>query len=117
MARVAHTPAQLSATDAQADGVALTFVAADATNKEQVSLTGREVIVAWNSSADTARTVTITSVADEMGRTGDIATDSLAFGTFHVYGPFSLEGWEQTDGNLYFEASHADVKFAVIRLP
>lgn len=116
MARVTHTPTQALATDAQSDGVSLTFTAADATNKEQVALTGREIIIARNTGAG-ARTVTITSTADELGRTDDITADSIPAGEFHIYGPFGLEGWEQTDGNLYFEAEHAEVTFAIIRLP
>lgn len=116
MARVTMTPTDLSATDAQTDGVSVTFTAADATNKQQVTLTGREIIIAHNTGAG-ARTVTITSVADDMGRTGDITADSIAAGGYHAYGPFPLEGWEQTDGKLYFEASHAEVEFAILRTP
>lgn len=95
------------------DGVVVTETAADATNKEQVKLTGRELLLARNTGAG-ARTVTITSVAKD-GRTGHITADSIAAGAIHVFGPFALLGWAQTDGYLYFEAEHAEVKWSVIR--
>jgi hypothetical protein len=90
-------------------------VAADATNKEEVVITGREILIAQNTGAG-ARTVTITSVAIN-GRTGDITSYSLGAGEFGVFGPFRREGWAQGTGKLYFEAEHAEVKWAVIRLP
>lgn len=95
-------------------GVALTETAANATDKEQMRLTGREVLIARNSGAE-ARVVTITSVADPVtGRTGNI-TESVPAGEMYVLGPFSVQGFRQTDGMIYFEAAHADVKWSAIR--
>jgi len=112
MARVTHT-AQKKATASPLDGVVLTETAADVTNKEQVKWTGREIIVAHNTGAS-ARTVTITSTADSLGRTGDITADSIAAGAIAFYGPFNGEGWKQADGYIYFEANNAEVKFGII---
>jgi len=98
-------------------GVAVIFSAADVASKNEFVLTGAEIIVARNTGAGAA-TVTINSVANARGRTKDIVADSIAAGAFHVYGPFrSLDGWRQSGGKLHFEASSADIGFAVINLP
>lgn len=95
----------------------LTLTAADATNKEQFASSGKDLVVAFNSGVS-ARTVTITSVADaKNNRTGDITTYALAAGKYAFFGPFERNGWMQSDGNIYLEASHADVKWGVIALP
>ena len=118
MARQAHTP--LSAIgpltdDYVADAANLTMTAADTSNNEAVVLTGSELVFAHNTGTS-ARTVTITSIADRRGRTGDIATYASAAGEYHVFGPFDLNGWQQADGKLYFAASHAEVKLGVVKL-
>lgn len=97
-------------------GVAVTMTAADTVNKEQFALTGREVLIIQNTGAS-AYTYTITSVADPYNRTGHITAQSIAAGAIHVIGPLGLEGWRQTDGNLYLEANNAAVKYGVITLP
>lgn len=97
-------------------GVAVTMTAADTTNKEQLALTGREVLIVHNTGAS-SRTYTVTSVADPYGRTGDITAQTILAGAIHTVGPFGLLGWQQTGGYLYVEASHAEVKFGVIALP
>lgn len=93
----------------------LTMTAADVANKEQTTLTGDELVVAHNTDSG-AHTVTITSIADSNGRTGNIASYSLAAGDYVVFGPFEMDGWRQADGALYFEADSATVKFGVIRV-
>jgi hypothetical protein len=97
-------------------GVLCTQTAADPTNLNRCVHTGRELILARNTGA-TARTVTITSVDDPYGRQEHISAESIAAGALRMYGPFPVAGWRQTDGYLYFEASHAEVVFTVIRLP
>jgi len=99
-----------------AAGVAVTMTAVDTTNHEQVALTGRELILIHNTGGS-SYTYTITSVADPYGRTGHITTQTIAAGAIHVLGPLSLEGWRQTDGMLYLEASNTAVKIGVISLP
>jgi len=95
---------------------AVTMTAADTTNKNSFPLTGREIVIAQNTGAS-SRTVTITSVDDRYGRSEDIAAESIAAGAIQVYGPgLALEGWQQTDGSLYLEANHAEVKFGILRL-
>lgn len=101
-----------------ANSADLPMTAADAVNKEQFVMTGKgEIVIAHNTGAST-RTITITSVAHPNSRrTGDITTYSLGAGEYAAFGPFEREGWIQSDGNMYIEASHAEVKFGVITLP
>lgn len=118
MARQSHTaltalgPKSSVYTAGAAD---VTMTAADVANYEQVTHDGAILVLAHNEDAG-AQTVTITSIADERGRTGDITTYSLAAEDRAVFGPFDLEGWEQADGKLYFAASSANVKLGVISL-
>lgn len=119
MARVnltAQVPTPVLAGALAADAAKLTWTAADATNFQMTDHTGNELILAWNQSADTDRTVTIETVADDLGRTGDIAAYNVDFASISVLGPFPLEGFRQSNGKLNFKASHADIKFAVIKL-
>jgi hypothetical protein len=98
--------------------VAVTFAAADASNKNSFIMNANELLIAWNGHATDPFTVTINSIADTHGRTKDITADSLAAGEMHVYGPFrELEGWQQASGVLHLEASSVEIKFAVIALP
>jgi hypothetical protein len=98
-----------------ANGADLAMSAADVSNMNQVVATGYDLIVAHNTGAST-RTVTITSVADKYGRTGHITSYSLAAGEYAAFGPFELEGWKQSDGYLYFQADHAEVKFGIVAM-
>jgi len=101
--------------DYTANAADLTMTAADVTNKNQVTASGDDLIIAHNTGAATY-TVTITSIADPYGRTGDIATYSLEAGDYAIFGAFSSDGWLQTDGKLYFEASNVAVKFGVLQI-
>jgi hypothetical protein len=90
--------------------------AANATNKEQFVASGNDLIIAHNSGAS-PYTVTVTSVADDEGRSGDITVYSIAAGTIAILGPFKRHGWAQTNGMIYLEAENASVKFGVLALP
>jgi len=95
---------------------AVTMSAGDTANKTSVRRTGREIVIDPDPGGS-SRTVTITSVDDRYGRSEDIAAESIAAGAIQVYGPgLALEGWQQTDGSLYLEANHAEVKFGILRL-
>lgn len=95
---------------------AVTLTAADTTNKNMFTMTGKDLLIIQNTGGSAA-TWTATSVADPYGRVGNIAAESIAAGAIRVFGPIPLEGWAQTDGKFYLEASANTVKFAVIRLP
>ncbi len=100
--------------EADYDGAVLTTTAADTTNQNDCAWTGGMVLIAHNDGVS-SRTVTVTASADDLGRSTNIS-DSIGAGTIVTYGPFKTgNGWRQSDGMLYFEADHADVKFAVIQ--
>jgi hypothetical protein len=93
------------------------MTAANATDFESASFTGREILI-WHNTGVTGRTVTIESVADgALKRTGDVTTYAVGAGLYGAMYLGALEGWRQSGGLLYFKASHADVKFGVLRLP
>lgn len=97
------------------EGVKLTLTAADTSNNNAFVASGNDLVVAQNTD-DAAQTVTVTSVADPYGRSGDISAYSIAAGEVHILGPFKNTGWMQSDGKVYLTASDAAVKFGVIRL-
>lgn len=72
----------------------------------------RLLVIAQNSGAS-GRTVTITSKADPYNRTGDITAYAIAAGLVSAW-IIERTGFYQTDGMLYLEANHAEVKFAAI---
>lgn len=78
---------------------------------------GRLLLVAINTGT-TARTVTITSKVDPFNRTGDITAYAVALGALAspIASAWILErqGFYQSDGMLYVEANHAEIKFACI---
>ncbi len=97
-------------------GADFVFTAADAVNGNSFASTGRELLLVQNSGA-TPYTVTVSSVADGLKRTGDIAAYSVGAGLTSMLGPFSQPGWQQSDGTVHVTASNAAVKLAVVRLP
>jgi hypothetical protein len=100
-----------------ANSADLVETAGDAVFGHQTPLVNRKtLVIAHNTSAATARTVTFLSVADAKNRTGDITAYSLAAGEIAVFGPFATEGWANA-GNLWIDVSHAEMKLAVITLP
>lgn len=121
MARLALTvqepPSAYPSLPLAADDADVAFTAAGAAFADGASypMTGRELLLVRNANAG-AQTISIDSVADTRRRTGDISAYSLAAGEIAAFWINRTEGWRQSDGNLYFEASAADVEFAVIRL-
>jgi hypothetical protein len=97
-------------------GALATFAAADVANGNQFAMSGGERVLVWNTSADTAYVASLTSAADSLGRTKDIS-ESVAFGTVRIFGPFQTPGWKQTDGYFYLSGANAALKFAVLTPP
>lgn len=94
--------------------------AAGATGGDTITVTGREVIIAYNSHATTAYTFTITSQVDGQNRTGDITTYSLAAGEFAVFSGAltNAPGWKNVStGLLSVAVSNAAIKWAILQLP
>ncbi len=77
----------------------------------------RLLLIAINTGI-TGRTVTITSKVDPFNRTGDITAYAVAIGALAspIASAWILErqGFYQSDGMLYCEANHAEIKFACI---
>jgi hypothetical protein len=101
-----------------AAGVAVTMTAEDIANHSRFPLTGRELLLIWNSHATTTYTYTVYSVADQAGRVLDITAQNIVAQAIHVLGPLSTnQGWRQSDGGVNVDANNASVKFGVIVLP
>lgn len=95
-------------------GVALTQAAADVGNGNQFTSSGNDLLIVQNTGGS-PYTVTISSVPDALGRTGDVTTQSLAAGEIRVFWLPAL-GWQQADGKIYVSASNAAVKFGIVVL-
>lgn len=108
MARTKVNPFSILGAYHDADGVEVTFVACDTTNGNYARLSGGEVLVARGTGL-----LTIHSVPDALGRTGNL-TKTLAGTEDAVYfGPFPVVGFGQSDGSLWFNGA-AGVEVAVL---
>ncbi len=83
----------------------------------QCVYTDKLLVLAINTHASTDYTVTFTSRADSHGRSGDVTSYQVLHANTVSAFMFVADGWRQNDGNLYFEANNAAVKFAIIQLP
>jgi hypothetical protein len=93
---------------------------AGSTDGDTIACNGRDILLVYNSSADTVYTCTVTSVANAKGRTGDIASYSLAAGDFAAFGVgLTLSpGWRNSStGLIALDVENAAVKWMVLRLP
>jgi hypothetical protein len=94
----------------------LTVATADVDDKNKVTFSGSKILLIAHNTDAGAHDITVSSVADEFGRTGDITDYSLGADEYAVFGPFVANGWKQSDGALYFEADDATVKFGIVEL-
>lgn len=86
-------------------------------NGAKFLFTGREIIHVRNVHATDPFTVTLVSIADNaQKRTKDVVY-TLQAGDQAFFGPFSLDGWLQSDGYFYLDGSDASIEFCVIRFP
>jgi hypothetical protein len=94
------------------------FTACDPANHDQFAFTGRELILARNAHADTAKWVTLESVAEGVTkRTGDITQYSLGAGKFLAFWAGNLTGWNQSGNKFFLKCESTDIKYAIIRIP
>lgn len=98
-----------------ADALDLVMTAADAANDNQFVLDGSVLIVAHNTGVG-ARTITLTSKADDRNRTGDVTSYSIGADEYMCFKVDNTVGWRQSDGFMYLDAEHAEVKIGIIRL-
>lgn len=101
-----------------ANGADYTMAAGTVTDGDTFVCTGREILLCRNINV-AAKTITITSIADETNRTEDIATYSIGAGEYAVFGVglTNAKGWKSTAGTIRITVEHADVLVAVLRLP
>jgi len=116
MSRTALTPVQLKQDNyaVQPGDLAISF-ASDAVNGNLFGCTGKEILIVQNTDAGAAHTFTVTSVADALGRTGDINDYSIAASSFAAIQLSQIAGWKETDGNIYVSVSDSHVTFCVLR--
>jgi len=103
--QAAPTPGQLD----------ITFTAADVANGNAFPFSGREVLLVQNADGAAAHHFTVSSVADGLGRTGDITAYTVALSGFSAIDANTLQGWLEGDGNIYLSGDNASIKFAVLR--
>jgi hypothetical protein len=99
----------------------ITWQASDASLHNYTPLVeGKTVLLVQNINAS-AKTVTLTSVADTpFNRTGDVTAYSLDQYEIAWFGPFKAAGWSHgagATGGIWIDTNHADVMLAVITLP
>jgi len=112
---VSVQPGALLGGTVQAGALTKAFTDCDADNGNKTTLTGTELFLVWNTDSG-AQTITFSSVADSMGRVGDIANYSVAANGHAIVGPFPTAGWQQVDGDIYYLASDAKVKVLPLKL-
>ncbi len=97
--------------------VLITLTAGDASNDMEFLNDGRSVLMVVQGASGTP-TVTVVSVADAIGRTGDIA-QLMGINTTRIFGPFSPKGaWNQSSGKINLDLdTDTNTTVAVIRLP
>lgn len=124
MARTALTVRTATSVDAgaiSADGAALALTAGDVANGNKFVSSGKDYLLVYNSSTDTDYYVTINSVADDKGRTGDVTQYDVGYGEFALFGPFTRKGWAQTSGadagSITLDCENAALFVAAIRIP
>lgn len=90
------------------------FVASDNVNGNSFVSTGREILVVYN--AGSSATLTVSSVADASGRTGDL-TQVVGAGAYFVTQMFPITGWRQTDGTIHLTTTASTLQIMVIHFP
>jgi hypothetical protein len=98
-----------------AGDLAAAMVAMDAVNGNSFVATGQEILFFQNSGGSTY-TVTVSSVADNLGRLDtSLTTYSILAGGFAAIQMKALAGWLQSGNLVYLACSNAAVKVAVLR--
>jgi len=112
MARTALIP--VAAPGCYSNPVDVGMTAADVGNMNQFTMSGNDLLLFQV--AATPYTVTLTSIADAQGRTGDITTFSIPANKTYMWGPVKQLGWAQPGNLMYLAGSNAGLLIGVIRL-
>jgi hypothetical protein len=94
----------------------VTFTAADNANGHTTTWAGNRMLVVARNSGAGARTITVTSIADSHGRTGDVSAFSMGAGEYCAF-IVERDGWQQSDNCLYWTAEHSEVLVAILAIP
>jgi hypothetical protein len=110
------TPLKANNTAINAGDLKVILTVIDTVNGNAFGVTGREILIISNPDV-AAHTVTVSSVADHLGRTQDIAAYNVPAGEIHAINLSTLEGWQNggIGGNLNFTGNSALVKVGVLR--
>lgn len=92
----------------------LAFTAADVANGNQWASAGDEILLVWNTDVSQHH-FTLTSAPDARGRSDDITNYAVAAGVISAFKVSAMDGWRQSDGNVYVSGDNAAVKFAVLK--
>lgn len=98
-----------------ADSLDFAFASSDSSNGNDFAASGNDLIL-WQNTDVSARTITIASVADNLGRTGDVTTYSVGAGEFGCFYVGAGNGWQQSTGKVNINTSNALLKVVVLQL-
>ena len=118
MAQTPLTPVTLKQNNyaVLAGDLAIVPVAMDAVNGNSFPATGQEILLFQNSDGAAAHTVTVTSVADSLGRLDTALTAySIPLNGIAMVQMSQLIGWIQPGQVVYLATNSALVKIAVLR--
>lgn len=96
-------------------GLAVTETAADTGAGNETAGVNDVLLIAHNTHGSTTYTVTITSVADQFGRTGNVAAVNLVAGEIRIF-RLTMHGWADSNGKFNFSANNAAIKFGLVTL-
>lgn len=118
MAQTPLTPVTMKENNyaVQAGDLTLSMDTADNVNGNSFPATGKEILLIQNPDAS-PHTFTVTSVADQLGRTGDITSYSIPATSIAVIDMDTLAGWKQTNGTVLLAFNSSLIKLKVLRLP
>lgn len=74
---------------------------------------GNKFLIARNVHVADPFTVTIASVANDLGRTGNLVK-AIAAGESWIFPKFPTEGWAQTGNQLYVNTTDASIEFLLV---
>lgn len=106
--------------DAVTAGLAdFVWTAGTITDGNTYTVSGRELLLVWNSGAADAHTIDVVSTDDEHGRAENITAYSMAAGDFAAFGCglTNQKGWMSSAKTIRITVNHAEVKVAILRLP
>jgi len=114
MARTTLTPTSIAGGSSVGVGFQeFTWTDADVANGNQFVSTGKEILLARNTNADSPlvdRKVT-------MHKTNGQIEHTLGGGEYLTSGQIPTTGWQQGDTYCYINGDHADIEFAVLVMP